>query len=76
MGNGKKGGKGGKKGGKGGGCPVPPERQYNGHGLPYQTIPCTTAGSLCGNPNCGTTFICDADYNRHVQPLGYPGVHR
>jgi hypothetical protein len=23
---------------------------------------------------CGKTFICAQDYNRIVQPLGYPGV--
>ena len=31
-------------------------------------------GNICGNPQCGLTFICNADYNRRVQPLGYPGV--
>lgn len=31
-------------------------------------------GNICGNPQCGRTFICAADYNRNVKPLGYPGV--
>jgi hypothetical protein len=36
--------------------------------------PPVDSGNICGNPMCGRTFICAADYNRRVQPLGYPGV--
>ncbi|RYP60997.1 hypothetical protein DL771_010282 [Monosporascus sp. 5C6A] len=32
------------------------------------------SGNICGNPQCGRTFVCAADYNRRVQSLGYPGV--
>lgn len=30
--------------------------------------------NICGDPDCGKTFICAADYNRVVEPQGYPGV--
>ena len=32
------------------------------------------SGNICGDPNCGRTRICAADYNRRVKPMGYPGV--
>ncbi|KEY70146.1 hypothetical protein S7711_10701 [Stachybotrys chartarum IBT 7711] len=38
--------------------------------------PSNNNNNICGNPQCGQTFICDADYNRQVQPLGYSGVNR
>jgi hypothetical protein len=41
------------------------------YSVPYQQ-PATS--NLCGNPSCGQTFICTADYNRQVQAMGYPGV--
>ncbi|KAJ6554691.1 acid phosphatase-domain-containing protein [Mycena capillaripes] len=59
-GSGSRGGRGGGGGGGGGGYLPPPPRTNN----------------ICGNPQCGQTFICDADYNRAVQPMGYPGVNR
>lgn len=31
-------------------------------------------GNICGDPNCGRTRICAADYNRRVNPMGYPGL--
>jgi hypothetical protein len=40
-------------------------------------LPSPSSGTnLCGNPMCGQggSFICAQDYNRIVQPLGYPGV--
>jgi hypothetical protein len=40
-------------------------------------LPSPSSGTnLCGNPMCsqGGSFICAQDYNRIVQPLGYPGV--
>ncbi|KAJ6582613.1 hypothetical protein DFH09DRAFT_1145632 [Mycena vulgaris] len=44
-------------------CPPPPCR------------PCPPPNNnICGDPNCGMTFICTPDYNRVVQPMGYPGV--
>ena len=30
--------------------------------------------NICGNPSCGISFICAADYNRIVIPQGYRGV--
>ena len=30
--------------------------------------------NICGNPTCRVDHICAADYNRRVQPMGYPGV--
>ncbi|KIM45692.1 hypothetical protein M413DRAFT_24837 [Hebeloma cylindrosporum] len=33
-----------------------------------------SAGNICGNPDCGNTFICTEDYNRIVRAQGYPGV--
>ncbi|KAF8860584.1 hypothetical protein BDZ45DRAFT_741248 [Acephala macrosclerotiorum] len=41
----------------------------------YTPVPPRT-NNICGNPACGQSFICDADYNRAVQPLGYAGVNR
>ena len=35
---------------------------------------CNVTGNLCGDPCCGATFICAADYNRRVRPSGFPGV--
>ena len=32
------------------------------------------SGNICGDPSCGRTHICAADYNRRVQPMGYPGL--
>ncbi|KAJ6542948.1 acid phosphatase-domain-containing protein [Mycena capillaripes] len=46
-----------------------------GGGGGYVPLPPRT-NNICGNPQCGQTFICDADYNRAVQPMGYPGVNR
>jgi len=34
----------------------------------------TQTSNLCGNPTCGKDHICPLDYNRIVQPMGYPGV--
>lgn len=49
-------------------CPQPnPPRPY----IPPRPAP---TNNLCGNPSCGQTFICTADYNRCVQAMGYPGV--
>ena len=45
--------------------------------IPGQIVPTTTlfpTGNICGDPNCGRTRICAADYNRRVKPMGYPGV--
>jgi len=33
-----------------------------------------SGGNICGNPTCGVDHICAEDYNRIVQPMGYPGV--
>ncbi|KAL4994939.1 hypothetical protein BDV10DRAFT_175786 [Aspergillus recurvatus] len=35
-----------------------------------------TGPALCGDPECGRSRICDADYNRIVRPMGYSGVSR
>lgn len=48
-------------------CPPPQPVVYH----PPQ--PCV---NICGDPTCGQTHICDADYNRRVQPLGNPGIDR
>ncbi|KAF7184205.1 hypothetical protein CNMCM7691_004830 [Aspergillus felis] len=34
----------------------------------------TATSNLCGDPTCGVTHVCNRDYNRQVQPLGYHGV--
>ncbi|KAK6523822.1 hypothetical protein TWF281_001790 [Arthrobotrys megalospora] len=33
-----------------------------------------SSGNICGSPQCGVSFICSADYNRRVQPVGYAGL--
>lgn len=33
-----------------------------------------STNNICGNPDCGRTFICKDDYNRRVRAGGAPGV--
>lgn len=47
---------------------------YTGQYQQYTAPPPPRTTNICGNPDCGRTFICAADYNRTVQPMGYPGV--
>ncbi|RDW78987.1 uncharacterized protein DSM5745_05839 [Aspergillus mulundensis] len=51
---------------------------HHGSGTAPQNIlssytPAAT-GNICGNPQCGRSFICAADYNARVQPMGFRGV--
>ena len=52
--------------------PLPPSNT----GAPGQIVQTTLfpTGNICGDPNCGRTRICAADFNRRVKPMGYPGV--
>jgi hypothetical protein len=54
--------------------PITPSYPTPGPSYPHQPMNCNGSGNLCGNPSCGVTFICNADYNRRVRPLGFPGV--
>lgn len=52
-----------------------PGNQSNKH----QTEPNSNKSTVCyvcGNPECGTKFICGTKYNRIVKPEGYTGTHR
>lgn len=49
----------------------PPPAQYYPQ---QQQLPQYTGPNLCGQASCGVDHICNADYNRIVRPMGYPGV--
>ncbi len=56
-------------------APLSPQiPQVRGRPGDSTTVTLFATGNICGNPQCGKSFICAADYNRVVQPMGYPGV--
>ena len=42
------------------------------HPPPHPVVP--TTSNICGNPSCGQTSICQADYDRIMRLRGYSGV--
>ena len=46
----------------------------NYSGVNYSGGSSIATNNICGQPTCGVDHICTADYNRIVQPMGYPGV--
>ena len=65
-----------------------PSQQGEGRYYPYQvpyfpsvsnqsqpiSYPTPFTNNICGNPDCGWTFICKEDYNRRVRACGAPGI--
>jgi hypothetical protein len=47
---------------------------YQPQAQDYQQQQQYSGPNLCGQATCGVDHICNADYNRIVQPMGYRGV--